>query len=67
MQSGDAQFGGDAVDYKGRPLNYRQLATDFMKSFQAAFGMDKDSPQPAASAIAQWRDEGDWNGGGLTH
>lgn len=66
-QLGDAAFGADAVNYHDKARECAQIAKTLEQEFERAFGMDKTEEQPAASSIAQWKDENDWSGGGLTH
>lgn len=66
-QAGDSSIGADAVDYRSKASEYRQLARDLMKAFQAAFGLDADAPQPAASGTAEWKENLEDGGAPLTH
>ncbi len=66
-QLGDSSVGADAVDYHNKAAQYRLLSQDLDKSFQAAFGMDKDQPQPAASSSTEWRTDDEAGGRRLLH
>ncbi len=53
-QLGDSSIGADAVDYRGKQQGYGQLAADLETKFAQAFGLDKTTEQPAASASTDW-------------
>jgi len=66
-QLGDASFGAESVDYRSKNSEYASLAKALELAFKQAFGMDQDTPQPAAGGTAHWGETMEDGGERMTH